>query len=284
MILVTGAAGKTGKAVIRALTRAGGEVRALVHRLEQQASVLAIGANEAIRGDLGQLVDIKRALDGVDTVYHICPNVNPHEREYAGRLIQASIDVGVKHFGFHSVLHPQTERMPHHWRKLLVEEALFESGLPFTIVQPCAYMQNLLVQRQTIINSGVLRVPYSADALLSMVDLEDVATVVATVLTEPGHVRAIYELSGPEPVSHRQIARVISEVVGRPVRVEQTSVKEWSDEARRNGLDNYKIDALRSMFIYYDRFGFSGNPNVLELLLARPPVTIDAFVQREFED
>ncbi len=61
-------------------------------------------------------------------------------------VIDEARKAGVKHFVYHSVLHPQTEKMNHHWQKMHVEEMIFESGLPFTILQPAPYMQNLLVR------------------------------------------------------------------------------------------------------------------------------------------
>ena len=70
----------------------------------------------------------------------------------------------MEHFVYHSVLHPQTEKMNHHWQKMRVEEMIFESGLPFTILQPAPYMQNLLAGWKSIVEDGVLRVPYSVDS------------------------------------------------------------------------------------------------------------------------
>ena len=284
MIVVTGAAGKTGRAIIRALAGKGGEVRAFVRREEQRKAVLALGATQAVAGDLGRRTDITRVLQGAETVYCICPNVDPREEEYGQLLIEGAITAGVKRFGYHSVLHPQVERMPHHWRKLRVEEALLESGLPFTIFQPSAYMQNFLVQKQSIENSGILRVPYSMEAKLSLVDLEDVAAAVATVLTQPGHLNAIYELAGSQALNHLQIATAFSAVLGRPTQVEQISEEAWARSASQQGLDDYQIRTLRSMFAYYDRFGFRGNSNVLAYLLDREPTSFDEFLRRELSD
>ena len=175
MILVTGAAGKTGRAITQRLVDAARDVRAFVRTEEQRQDLLAMGTRQVIRGDLGNRDDIERAAAGIKKIYHICPNVDPLEMEYAGLMIAAAVTSGVEQFAYHSVLHPQTESMPHHWRKLRVEEALFESGLPFTIIQPCAYMQNLLAQRNSLMIEGVIRVPYSTRAKFSMVDLQDVA-------------------------------------------------------------------------------------------------------------
>ena len=89
---------------------------------------------------------LSRAMQGADAIYHICPNVSPHEIAFARPLIAAATDAEVARLVYHSVLHPQIEAMPHHWNKLRVEEMLFGSKLDVTILQPTAYMQNSLAE------------------------------------------------------------------------------------------------------------------------------------------
>lgn len=280
MILVTGAAGKTGRAAIRALSARGQAVRALVHRPEQARIAVASGAQEAVAGDLRDQAAVDQAARGVRAVYHICPNMRPDEGAIAQIAMNAARAAGVEHFVFHSVLHPQTEAMPHHWHKLRVEEQLFESGLPFTILQPAAYMQNLLAYWDRIVQDGVYAVPYAVETRLGMVDLEDVATAAAIVLTEPGHTGAIYELAGAEALSQTEIAAILEQHLGRPVRAEAIPLDAWERGARASGLGEYQVQSLLAMFRYYERHGFWGNPHVLGWLLGRRPATLAAFVER----
>jgi uncharacterized protein YbjT (DUF2867 family) len=170
--------------------------------------------------------------------------------------------------------------MPHHWQKLAVEEMLFESGLGFTILQPAAYMQNVLQYWKEITEEGVYRVPYGERAALSLVDLVDVAEVAATVLTSEEHKGAIYELAGPKALSPHQIADVMSQQLKRKVRSEVIPLNTWVEEARGGGLAGYALDSLTRMFRYYDRHGLVGNSKVLEGLLRRPPRTFLRFVER----
>jgi uncharacterized protein YbjT (DUF2867 family) len=184
MILVTGASGKTGRAVVAALARAGLPARALV-RHAARAQVLAdLGAHEVVEGDLRLAADLRRAVDGTRAVYHICPNIHPDEVAIGQRLLTAAKEERVDLVVLHSVLHPQTEGMPHHWSKLRVEEGLIDSGLAFTILQPAPYMQNLLSGGKQIAETGVLRNPYPVETSLSLVDLQDVAVAAAKVLGE----------------------------------------------------------------------------------------------------
>ncbi|HHX87849.1 MAG TPA: NmrA family NAD(P)-binding protein [Firmicutes bacterium] len=284
LILVTGAAGKTGRAVIKALVRHGLKVRAFVRGEPQAETVKSLGAREVVIGDIETPDDYRKAAAGVQAIYHICPNVHPREKEIGLVAIGAARKVNVSRFVYHSVLHPQTEKMPHHWQKLRVEEMLFESGLNFTILQPAVYMQNILGGRESMVKEGVYRVPYPVETRLSLVDLEDVAETVATVLKEPGHDRAIYELSGSEAPTQTEIASAIAGVSGWQVRAEQVSIDSWRRQAGASGLGEYQIETLIKMFHYYARFGLQGNSNLLEWLLGRSPTALATFLARELPE
>jgi uncharacterized protein YbjT (DUF2867 family) len=280
VILITGAAGKTGQAVIKALVAGRQSVRALVRRDEQTQVVKSLGAKEAIVGDMRDPMTLRQATQGVRAIYHICPNVSPDEIQIGKTAIIAAHDAEVERFVFHSVMHPQTEAMTHHWNKLRVEEALFESSLAFTILQPASYMQNVMAGWQTITERGVYNVPYTVEARMSMVDLEDVAQAAAVVLTEPGHLGATYELAGPEVLTQTQVAKTLSKHLKRPVRAEQITIEAWVRQAQTSGMGEYQIKTLIKMFQYYDRNGFWGNPHALTSLLGRTPTKFEAFIKR----
>ena len=284
MILITGAAGKTGRAILRALGAHREAVRALVHRREQVGVVEDLGAREVVVGDIRSQTAVSRFAAGVRAVYHICPNMSPDEVAIGQVVLAAACAAGVERFVYHSVLHPQTESMPHHWQKLRVEALLFESGLPFTILQPAAYMQNVLAHWEKIVNQGVYPVPYAVETRLSMVDLEDVAAVAAKVLTEEGHLGAIYELAGLELLSQVGVAEILARKLDRPVHAEAVPLKDWEQSARQAGLGEYQIQTLLKMFGYYESYDFCGNPRVLGWLLGREPSTFGDFVERTLRE
>ncbi|MCB9079589.1 MAG: NmrA family NAD(P)-binding protein [Anaerolineaceae bacterium] len=279
MILVTGAAGKTGQAIIQVLANRGADVRALVYRAEYIKQVEVIGSREGFVGDLQDEAALTQAARGCYAIYHICPNMHPAEINIGRRVIAAAGQAGVQRFVYHSVLHPQVEAMPHHWHKMRVEEMLFESGLDFTILQPAAYMQNILGGWPAIVSQGVYRVPYPIDTRLSVVDLNDVANVAAKVLTEPGHTGATYELAGPENPSQNEVALLLSDLLGHPIDAEQITIEAWTEGAKKAGLGTYQIETLVKMFRYYERYNFEGNANVLGWLLGRPPTTLRTFLE-----
>ena len=283
MILITGATGKTGQAVIaalalrgarglRALVRPGGQSSPAAKKISAQAEIVV--------GDLLDTDALTAACSGVHALYHICPNMHPQETAIGRKVIAAACAARVSRFVYHSVLHPQVESMPHHWNKMRVEEMLCAAQLSFTILQPGAYMQNLLPDWLTISERGVHRVPYPPDTRLSLLDLADLAAVAALVLTEPGHSSATYELCSTPGLTQTQLAACFSEQLNRAVRTESISLSDWEKAARARGLADYAVATLLAMFRYYALQGLCGSPNVLRWLLAREPTTLAAFVQR----
>jgi NAD(P)H dehydrogenase (quinone) len=280
MILVTGAGGKTGKAVIKALLARGAVVRGFVRSAAHEPLLKAIGASEVVVGAMDDADALSRAVRGADAIYHICPNVNPDEIAFAKVLVAAGTGSGTSRLVYHSVLHPQIEEMPHHWNKLRVEEMLFNSGLDITILQPAAYMQNSLAQWGAIKRDGIYRVPYPVETRLSLVDLDDVAEAAALVLTNTGHSNATYELVGTPPLSQIELAEAFGRVLKTGIRAEAETIESWDHRARDAGIDGYQREALIKMFRAYARDGLKGNSNVLSWLLGRPPTSLAAFAAR----
>jgi NAD(P)H dehydrogenase (quinone) len=277
MILVTGAAGKTGLAVIKALAARGAGVRALVRRAEQVVEVAAQGASEVVLGGFDDAAALARAVRGATAIYHISPNVSPHEISYAQAVVAAAEAAGVRRFVYHSVLHPQIEAMPHHWAKLRVEEMLLGSGLDVTILQPTAYMQNILGGWRSIIDAGLYCVPYPVDTRISLVDLRDVAEAAALALTEARHEGATYELVGTAPLMQTEVADALSAALGRAVRAVAEPVETWETRARAASMGDCQRRTLAAMFRSYATSGLVGNSNVLGWLLGRPPTTLAQF-------
>lgn len=280
MILVTGAAGKTGLAVLAALKQRGVKTRAFVKDDDQILPVRRAGAAEVVVGDLLDADVWRLATTAVSAIYHIGPNMHPQEVRIGQLMIAAARSIGNCRVVYHSVLHPNIREMPHHWSKMKVENILFDSGLTYTIVQPTAYMQNLLVYLSAIRDEGVLPIPYPAETRLSLVDLQDVATVAAKLLTEPGHSYATYELAGTEPLNQTAVADTFSHILQRPVEVQPIPLNKWKTRARTNGMAEETVKMAAGMFAYYAESGLAGNPQVLRFLLGHEPTSLLAFIKR----
>jgi uncharacterized protein YbjT (DUF2867 family) len=278
MILVTAASGRTGRSVVAALGRAGHEVRAFDIANDVGQLVGERGAVEAVVGDLLSPDHVRRAIDGVRLVIHIGPPMHPREAEMGHGVVSESRRAGVEHFVQFSVTHPQLEPLLNHQAKLAVERDVLLSRMPFTILQPMHYMQNIDLAR--VVAEGVLHQPYSLDTPLAHVDLEDVAEVAATVVDDPQHHYATYELCGSDYHSARELARIISDESGQVVTASQVA----PDDLHAGGVpteeDDHRHDAMFRLFDHYGRYGITGNPNVLGWLLGRPPTSFAEYVRR----
>lgn len=281
MILITGASGKTGKAVLHALNAAGQTVRVLVRKESHAVELKALGAAEAVFGDISDSESLTKAYSGIRTVYHICPNMHPDEIDIGNKAIAAAANAGLQHFIYHSVLHPQVREMQHHWNKLIVEAQLFKSGLNYTIVQPASYMQNIAGYWPKMLQDGEYIVPYDIHARFSMVDLSDIGQAAAQIILEgEKHYRAIYEMCGEQLLSSADVAENVSKVIHRPVRAVELPREDWDRSARANGMSDYSRTTLLGMFEYYSLHGFAGSSTVLSLLLGRRPATFEEHLVR----
>jgi uncharacterized protein YbjT (DUF2867 family) len=280
-ILITGASGKTGRRTVAATAAKGGIVRALLRRPEAGPDLLHAGASEIAIGNLTDPGSLQRALEGVGQVLHICPPMHPQEDKIAMSLIDLASKEGVDRFVLYSVLHPLLNDVPHHARKLEAERYLVNSGQPYTILQPSRYMQHLAPIWKTVLTTGVHSMPFGTTAKFSVVDLSDLAEATANILTTPGHEGATYQLAGPEALSQADMAGILAQLLGRPIRAMGKPLDEFHREASAAGMPAERIETMCLMNAHYDAHGLIGNPNVLRWILGREPTHFIDFVKRE---
>ncbi len=259
-VVVFGAAGKTGVAVIRALRGRGAYVRAVVRTPVSPGSDAVGGADEVAVADLHDPAATAAALDGAAGAYLMAPNMFDDEPGVIRAIVDSCVRQRIPRVVYHSVLHPFAPAMPHHLDKAEVESYLHDSDLDWTILQPASYLENALGVWDGLL-AGDWPLPYPGSVRFTPVALDDVAAAAARVLTEFGHTHATYELAGPQDLSTDEMAEQAAAVLGRPIRVRQ--VESAPDTPAR----------LRAMFDYYARSGFRGNPRILALLLGRAPTS-----------
>lgn len=281
MILMTGAAGPTGLAILRQLAARNADVRILTRSDASAERCKTAGASEAVLGDFRSKSDLKTALAGVDKVYHIGPRFQGDEYEIGVGLIDAAKAEGVSQFAFHSLVHPMCRQLLHHWEKLRVEEYLIESLVPYTILSPTMYMQNINLEWPAILETGIYRRFYNVDIPLSVVDLDDVGEAAAIMLTEDGWTGGAFEMCSPYPLSHAAMAQIFAEVTGRDIRAEKADIQIWIDAAKKRGENDYAIEGFVKMCEHYDQYGLpGGNGKVLGMILGRAPNDYRAFAEK----
>lgn len=278
--LLTAANGRTGRAVLKALAATGADVRVFIRDERQWPALRELGAASHAVGDMEDAATIGAAMASCDRIIHIGPPMHPNEVEITGRFIESAKAHGIGQFVYYSVMHPLRRAVRHHRLKLDAEETLIESGLPYTIVQPIRYMQHLELIWKKVLETGIHAMPFNTDVKFNVADLRDLAEATAIVATQPGHLYATYELAGPEALSQRDMAAVISRLLGRKIRAEALSLKQMEKNARAAGAGDDRVAQMLIMNSHYDQFGFRGNPNVLRWILGREPSTYENYVRR----
>ncbi|MGB1876043.1 MAG: SDR family oxidoreductase [Rhodospirillaceae bacterium] len=279
-VLVTGSHGRTGKPVVKALAEQGASVTAFVRDSNQDAEMKALGAAKTAVGDMDAPETIKSAIDGCDAIVHIGPPMHPDEKTMTGHFVSAAKEAGLSKFIYYSVMHPLRREVRHHRLKLDTEEMLIESGVPYTIVQPMRYMQHLETIWKRVASEGIHAMPFNTHVKFNVVDLLDLAEATAKVTLEDGWLYGTFELAGPEPLSQSDMADIIGNVIGKPVKAEQTPIAAMQEKAKAGGASEDRVNQMSIMNEHYDAFGFLGNPRILELILGRKANTFEEYVRR----
>lgn len=218
MILVTGATGNIGSALVRQLHGAGGSpVRGLTRDAVRASFPDGV---EAVEGDLARPASLKSALDGVRSLF-LVPGMGAD-----ADVLTAARQAGVEHVVLVSSITVRTHpHLPAADENLAVERLLRDSGMSWTILRPTQFASNALWWAESIREHRSIRVPY-ADIGLPAVHPADIAAVARTALTGPGHRGWTYALTGPARITPRQQARAIGAALGHEVSVEEISREE----------------------------------------------------------
>jgi uncharacterized protein YbjT (DUF2867 family) len=227
--LVLGATGGQGGAVADALLQRGARVRAMVRRPDQPPArrLLDLGV-DVVAGSLDDPAALIAAMRGVRAAFALTtPFESGVDAEVTqGRaLLAAAVDSQIPHLVFSSVASAdQHSGVPHFDSKAIIENELTATGLPYTITAPTYFFDNALGGVDQI-RAGILELPLPPDRPLQQLARADLGAFVAKVLLDPGpYVGQRIELAG-DAVTPQQMAEVFSEVLGRPVRHEQTPLE-----------------------------------------------------------
>jgi uncharacterized protein YbjT (DUF2867 family) len=250
-ILVTGATGKQGGAVLRHLRERGFTVRALTRNPDKSAAreLVSKGA-EVVRGDLEDVPSLRRALDGVHGVFGV---QTPYEAgveaetRQGKNLADAAQRSGVSHFVYTSVgAADQQTGIPFFDNKYQIEEHLRALGMPYTILRPVFFMENLLGVAGAI-REGTLAFPLTPDRTLQMIAVDDIGAFAAIAFEHSQKwLGRVLELAGDE-ISMKDLAALLSRTLGREVRYVQVP---WDEFARSAG------PALTTMWRWFEQTGY----------------------------
>jgi uncharacterized protein YbjT (DUF2867 family) len=247
MILVTGATGQTGTALVERLSARGVPTRALV-RDPAKASRLADLANvEVAVGDLARPETLEDALRGVERAALISssdPAMEVVQTSFVGAAKEAGVRHVVKLSGIVADL-----ASPFRFARMhrAIEQVIERSGMRYTHLRAGEFMQVYFRAVPGILAKGALLLPM-AGARIASIDIEDVAEVAARVLTEAGHEEKVYPLTGPESLTMAEVAERLSAAIGKPLAYVDLPPEEARRARLAAGMPEYNAEALDELF------------------------------------
>ncbi|MGE5646728.1 MAG: NmrA/HSCARG family protein [Acidobacteriota bacterium] len=251
IILVTGATGKQGGAVVRHLRGRGFSVRALTRDPAKPAAreLIKQGA-EVVRGDMENAASLASALDEAHGVFGV---QTPYEGGVEAELRQgknlasAAQRAGVRHFVYSSVgSADQKTGIPHFDSKFQIEEQIRGSGMPFTILRPVFFMENLLGMAGSI-REGKLALPLAPDKKLQMIAVDDIGAFATMAFEHPQKwIGRAVDLAGDE-ITMADLAALLTRVTGREVKFEQVPIDDFESQAGKE---------LGSMWRWFGEVGY----------------------------
>jgi uncharacterized protein YbjT (DUF2867 family) len=246
-ILVTGAAGQSGSAVLREFAQHQNPVRALVRNRASARALHALPNIEVVEGDMLRPDTLDAALDGVDRALMIS-SANQQMVETQCAFIDASRNAGVRHIikfsGAESGIGFDPEKFRFTRMHEQIERYLEGSGLAWTHLRPSQFMQVFLREVPTIKAKNALFLPLE-NIKLSPVDVEDIAKAAYALLRDGGvHEGKSYDMTGPEALTMTEIAERISAAIGRTIRYVNVSVADRRQALLAAGIPADFADAL----------------------------------------
>ena len=276
MILISGASGTVGRAVLAEVAQSGEKHRAM-YRSKTEAAKAPPGT-EAVVADFSDKPSLVPALQGVESVYLVCSPI-PELVQLEGNAIEASEAAGVRRIVLNSALGAGDygKSFPSWHRR--VEDKLKSAKIAQCILRPNSFLQNLLTYYAPSIRAQGAFYGSMGNARVSYVDVRDVAAVAAKALQSSAHEGKTYELNGPEALTCAEVAERISRHTGVAARYVDLPADAQRKAMLDQGMPEWQVTALLELQEYYTGGRGGALDGVLQGLLGRPPITIDRFLK-----
>lgn len=274
MILVTGATGKVGTALVNALQARKAHFQAFAHAAASVEKLTQQGITVK-SGTFDQPETIDAAMNGVKSLFLLNPS-SPKQIQIENGIIDAANRAGITHIVKLSV-YDAGQRIAALKTHGEIETHLKASGVPYTILQPNYFMQNFVVNdAPTVIHNSALFAP-TGDAKISYIDARDIAEVAAIALTEPGHSNQTYEITGAAAYSFAEVAEMLTQRIAKPVQHIDLPSEAYRDALLKAGLPEWYATILQELFADYHAGYGARLSQAVQQVTGRPPRTIQAF-------
>lgn len=273
-VLITGAAGVLGKAIVKTAASAGLAVRQGVRDLAKSSPKA-----EAVRLDYADPSTISPALEGMSAMVLMAPPLESNAPALLGPVIAAATAASVRHIVLISAFGVNhNEQAP----MRMVERLVIDSGVPYTILRPNFFMENFSegFLASTIREQNAIYLA-AGDGKTSFISVADIAAAVWAAL-QARFATSEIDLTGPAALDHSEVAKIISEVLRRTVQYHPLTEQQMLAGARSRGMPE-PIVAYLGMLYSIVRAGYAeGMSDDVETVTGRKPMTFEAFARSAF--
>lgn len=251
-LLITGATGTIGKALTQILAERGIPFRAMVRSPKDARDLTALAGAEVVAGDFNDPATMAQALTGIERAFLLTNSSEAAESQQLAFVAEAQ-KAGVRHLVKLSQLSAAADSPVRFLRyHAVVEQAIRDAGMDFTFLRPNLFMQGLLAFQQSIAGQGQFFAAIGG-ARVSVVDIRDIAAAAAAALTEEGHAGKSYTLTGPEALTHAQMADQLSTALGRQVTFIDIAPEAMRQALLQFGFPVWQADGLIEDYAHYSR-------------------------------
>jgi len=271
-ILVTGATGTLGKAVVAAALDAGLSVRQAV-----RDTTRANRATEAVHFDYADAATIVPALQGASAVVLQAPPLDANAPKLLGPVVTAAKDAGVQQIVLISAFGVNhNEQAP----MRIVEHLVIDSGVPYTILRPNFFSENFSEgpQAGTIQSQNAIFLA-AADGKTSFISVKDIAAVAIAAIQQKATGQEI-DLTGPEALDHNEVAKIISDASGRTITYHAITSEQMSEGAQSYGMPEPMVAYLGMLYGVVRAGHAAGIAPFPESLVGRQPTSFEAFAKQ----
>lgn len=280
-ILVTGATGTIGKALISHLKAQNASFIAAARDEAKAQNTLGVSASQVVHFDFSNPETFQQATAGVTAVFLMGPPItleldkmlNPFvdflKANNILRVVYLSA-VGAEHMGDRLSFHTNMERK------------LERDGFDYTILKPTFFAQNFKnYEWDNITKYSITYVP-AGMGKAAFVDVQDIAAVAAAALTQDGHSGKTYEITGPESLSYADAATLLTEVTGKPVAYPSPSPEAYAETLKQAGAPDFIASYMIDVYSIIARNLADRATSVVEQVTGRRPTALKEVLQRDF--
>lgn len=275
-ILITGATGNVGRGLVKQLSAQKVPYRAMVRSPKAAEALAALEGAEVVVGDFDKTETLAHALRGIERAF-LLTSSSERAEDQQSNFVDMARRSGVEHI----VKLSQWAASPDSPVRFLryhaaVERKIRESEMAYTFLRPNLFMQGLLAFKEAIIGQGRFFAAIG-NAKVSAIDVRDIASAAVAALVERGHEGKIYDLTGPEALSHREMAEKLSAALGRQIDFVDVPPGAMREALSAAGLPAWQADGLIEDYAHYSRGEAAEVTTGVRDATGRLPRTFDDF-------